>query len=160
MGEFDIIYRDNYKKLFAIAYKIMNDKDVASDVIQEIFVSYYEKSNNGHIINSPPHWLLRATINKCIDYSKRQKKFSNLDVLNNQCSTDETDKYYSYVALKQAINKLNDRDIKLVVLYSEGYSYKEISQITRIEFTSIGKTLSRALVKLKEILKTLNHETY
>ena len=160
MSAFDIIYRENYKKLFAVAFKIVNDKDIASDVIQDIFSSYFEKSNNGHIISSPRQWLLRATINKCIDNSKRQKKFSNLDVLKNQCSIDETDKYFSYIVLKQAISKLNDRDIKLVVLYSEGYSYKEISQITGTEYSSIGKMLSRALTKLKEILKTLNYETY
>jgi len=64
------------------------------------------------------------------------------------------------VILKQAIAELKPLEIKLIMLYSEGYSYKEIAQIAEINFSSVGKTLSRTLKKLKEILNRLNYEMY
>jgi RNA polymerase sigma-70 factor (ECF subfamily) len=62
--------------------------------------------------------------------------------------------------LNQAIAKLKPQEMKLVILYSEGYSYKEIAQMADINFSSVGKTLSRTLHKLKEILKRLDYEMY
>jgi len=50
--------------------------------------------------------------------------------------------------------------MKIVILYSEEYSYKEIAKIAEINFSSVGKTLSRTLQKLKEILITMNYEMY
>ena len=49
-----------------------------------------------------------------------------------------------------AIAHLNEKEQTLVVLYSEGYSYKEIAKMTGRNFTSIGKTLSRIMDKIKK----------
>ena len=81
MIQFDVIYRENYKKMFSIARKIINDKDAACDIVQDVFVYYFEKLQKGYVVERPHNWLLRATINKCIDYSAGQKVFIHLDGL-------------------------------------------------------------------------------
>ena len=153
--QFDIIYKENYRKMFSIARKMVNSKDVASDIVQDIFLYYYEKLQKGHVVEHPQNWLLRATINKCIDYSATQKAFIRLDnlVLEEEQQEEEFDKKQSEAIIRFALGQLKSHEeLQLVLLYSEGYSYKEISEITGIKFTSIGKTLSRTLKKLKEIL--------
>ena len=141
--------------MFSIARKIVNDKDVASDIIHDVFVYYYEKSQEGHVVENPCSWLLRATTNKCIDHSTYRKAFMPLEDLpqKEEPFEDEQDNNFSEAIVKKALRQLKSQEeLQLVMLYSEGYSYKEISEITGIKFTSIGKTLSRTLKKLKEIL--------
>ena len=147
--------------MFGIAFKMVNDKDVTSDIVHEVFVCYFEKLQNGRTIHQPQSWLIRATINQCIDYLIRRKKHTTLSDVSELAIEEETfEIQQTDVILKQAIAELKPLEIKLIMLYSEGYSYKEIAQITEIKFSSVGKTLSRTLHKLKEILNRLNYEMY
>ena len=153
--QFDIIYKENYRKMFSIASKMVNDKDIASDIVRDVFMYFYEKSQEGHVVDNPRSWLLRAVINRCIDHSTQRKSFMKLDDLprKEEPLDDEPDKNQSEKIVRNALGQLKSQEeMQLVVLYSEGYSYKEISEITGMKFTSIGKTISRTLKKLKEIL--------
>ena len=155
MTNFDSTYKENYTKMFSIARKMVNDRDAACDIVQDVFLYYFEKSQQGYVVERPQNWLLRATINKCIDYSAKRKDFTHLDNLapEEEQQEDISDKNQTGAIVRKALRQLKSQDeMQLVLLYSEGYSYKEISEITGIKFTSIGKTLSRTLKKLKEIL--------
>ena len=160
MTKFEVTYRENYRKMFCVAHKVVGDKDVVSDIVQEVFVSYYEKLQNRHAINRPNSWLLRAVINKSVDYVNQQKKYVRLDAIQDNKEEDIIDKHQSEAVMQQALRRLNHQEMELVVLYSESFSYKEIAQITGIRFSSVGKTLSRSLNKLKEILKKMDDEMY
>jgi len=160
LDNFEKIYRENYTKMFGIARKMVNDGDVAGDIVQEAFIHYFEKLQNGLVIHHPPSWLIRVTINQCADYLKQTQKRMPLSVVSETAAKDETSGSTSDVILKQAIAKLKPMEMKLIMLYSEGYSYKEIAQIADTNFSSVGKTLSRTLHKLKKILKSLNYEMY
>ncbi|MDD4847284.1 MAG: sigma-70 family RNA polymerase sigma factor [Bacteroidales bacterium] len=158
MDTFDITYQENYLKMFRLANKMVNDEDVAKDILQEVFINYYEKSKKEHHIDHCTAWLMRAVVNKCIDFIKYQAKFSKIDtldsILDDEASSQEHDIYY----LRLALSQLKPREKTLAVLYSEGHSYQEISQITGIKMSSVGKLLSRSLDQLKEQLKKLNYE--
>ena len=163
MVQFDILYKKNYAKMFSIAQKMVNDKEAACDIVQEVFVYYYEKSQTGYVVEYPRSWLLRAVINKCIDHIAGQKEFVQLENISQEKAQEEdtSDKQQSEVIVRNALKQLKSQEeMQLVILYSEGCSYKEISEITGIKFTSIGKTLSRTLKKLKEILKKMGYEMY
>jgi len=158
MNDFESTYRVNYPKMFCIARKMVNNADDAGDIVQEVFVYYFEKLQNGHAVHHPHSWLVRATVNKCVDFLKQRKKrtpLSEAEKLATEEDVSQTDEI-----LWQAIAKLKPLEMKLIILYSEDYSYKEMAQITEINFSSVGKTLSRTLHKLKEILKSLNYEMY
>jgi len=158
---FESTYKENYPKLFRIASKMVNDEDVASDIVQEIFVCFFVKLQKGDAILHPQSWLARAVINKCIDCVKRNERETPLNALIEPESEDKSfETKQNTIILKQAIAVLKPMEMKIIMLYSEGYSYKEIAQITEINFSSIGKTLSRTLQKLKLILKRMNYEMY
>jgi DNA-directed RNA polymerase specialized sigma24 family protein len=53
--------------VFGIACKMLNDKDVANDIVQEVFIYYYERMQNGFQAQHLHSWLVRAAINKSID---------------------------------------------------------------------------------------------
>lgn len=147
--------------MFCVAQKMVYDKDVVSDIVQEVFVYYYQKLESGHEILNLKNWLLRATINKSIDQLNRRKKYVKLDAVYHSeeegTGNDENDKK---LLVDMALSALKPKERGLAVLYSEGFSYKEISQMTGISYTSVGKTLSRTLEKLKGNLIKLNYEMY
>lgn len=160
MAIFEDIYQGNYRKIFCVAYKIIGDEDVVRDIVQEIFVSYYEKNQNGTEIFHPQNWLFKSAVNKSIDYVKRNRKHVGLDDLEQfESENDEQfDMRQREMVLRKALEKLKANEIKLAVLYSEGFSYREIAELSGVNFTSVGKMLSRTLLKLKKILKQMNYD--
>lgn len=144
-----------------VAKRMVNDSDVVSDIIQDVFIYLYEKLNNGKEILYPKSWLYRATSNKCVDFLKRQKRFQNTDILNNRTTEDKSNELLeTNLIVYKALAKLRPQEKALAVLYSEGLSYKEIAEATGIKFSSIGKKLSRTLKKLENELKDQRHELY
>jgi RNA polymerase sigma-70 factor (ECF subfamily) len=159
--DFESAYKENYSKLFRIANKMVSDDDVANDIVQEVFACYFEKLQKKHPILHPQSWLMRAVINKCVDYLKQREKRTSLSAVSEWATEGETfEIQQTDVILRQAVAKLKPKEMKLIMLYTEEYSYKEIAQIAEINFSSVGKTLARTLNKLKIILKKMNYEMY
>lgn len=147
--------------MYSVALKMIDDEDAVSDIVQDIFISYYKNSQNGHEIKQPKGWLIKATINKCIDYSKYRKRYTRIESLEPALTRDVADeKTLDKELVKLALSKLKPREKTLALLYGEGMSYREISEISGIRFSSVGKMLSRTLKRLNEILKSLNYEMY
>lgn len=145
--EFEKTYRNYYPKLFRIAAKMLQDSENAKDVVQDVFTAYYFARTNDKVIRDTKSWLVRSTINKGIDYKRRTARIVTMESPlpdTNESPHDEASD------ILNAIDHLNEKEHALVVLYSEGYSYKEIAEITGRNSHSIGKTLSRILDKIKK----------
>ncbi len=160
MEHFESTYKDNYQKMFQLAQKMLVEQDDIPDILQEIFVCYYEKLKSGSSIEFPRSWLMKATVNKSIDYLNHQKRHTSLDAVKDYKEDELVEKQQSESEIRNAISQLSEKEMKLVILYSEDFSYKEISEITGIKFSSVGKSLFRSLEKLKVILKKMNYEMY
>ena len=158
---FEKIYRDNYEAMFRVARKMIYDEDIVSDIVQEIFIYFFDKINRGEEVRYPKSWLYRATYNKCIDYWREKKRFQNIELIESSSLVDDKDDNSSAkIALREALEKLSSEERFLAVLYSEGLSYKEIAEVTKIKFTSVGKTLSRVLKKIEKNMKYQYDELY
>ncbi|MFO7657087.1 MAG: sigma-70 family RNA polymerase sigma factor [Bacteroidales bacterium] len=161
MNNFETIYKENYQKMYCVALNMINDRDAVCDIIQDIFIYYHKISQNGNNINKPKSWLMRATINKCIDYSKYKKRYTIIDNIESiPITEDVTEKNQNIEIIKHALTILKPEEKTLAILYSEGMSYKEISEISGIKFSSVGKMLSRTIKKMDEILKKMDYEMY
>ncbi len=161
MESFEKIYTGNYEAMFRVARKIVYDVDVVSDIVQEVFIYFFDKVNRGEEVRYPKSWLYRATYNKCIDYWREKKRFEHIDLIEaNGIEDENNDSSAETVALNIALDRLKPDERFLVVLYSEGLSYKEMAEVTEIKFSSIGKTLSRILKKIEIELKSQCDELY
>lgn len=145
--EFEKTYRDHYPKLFRIAAKMLQDPESAKDVVQDVFTAYYFAMSNEKVIRNTKNWLVRSTINKGIDYKRKTARTVTME--NPLPETNERPQDEAPDILN-AIAHLNEKEQTLVVLYSEGYSYKEIAEMTGRNLSSIGKTLSRIMDKIKK----------
>lgn len=162
MSTFDEIYNRNYHKMFRVARKMTGSSDDASDIVQDVFLCFYNKYCNGNSILYPDSWLYKAVTNRCVDALRHNKKYQHSDLLNEIKVVDEIAEKneQDFAALNKALSKLKTREKALVVLYSEGLSYKEMADSTGINYLSVGKTLSRTLEKLEKELKNTGYEMY
>lgn len=161
MINFEDIYQTNYPTLYRTAQKMIADEQVVADIVQEVFITLYEKIEKGDKIIYLKSWLYRITLNKSIDYIKRNKRFENLhEQIEYTQNHSQVEHQETQQLVRRSLNKLPENERLLVILYSEGLSYKEMAEVTGIKFTSIGKTLSRLLRKLEKELKKQQHEVY
>ena len=149
-SEFEKTYRNYYPKLFRIAAKLLQDSEGAKDVVQDVFTSYFHVVQDKKTINNLEKWLVRSTINKGVDYKRKNARLvvledmqTNENIVENQNDASE---------ILNVVERLDKKEKTMVVLYSEGYSYKEIAEITGRNFNSVGKTLSRIMEKIKKQL--------
>ena len=154
-------YNDNYKKLYALACKMLPDADDAGDIIHDVFMDFFEKANGNHTIHYPKSWLYRATLNKCIDRLRYNKKLSRMEEAGEMINRDNViERNEKKDLVRKAMAKLKIKERELAALYSEGLSYKEIAEITQTNPASIGKMLSRTLKKLEIELKKIGYEMH
>ena len=132
------------------------DTDAARDIIHDVFMAYYFVLNDKKVIKDSKTWLIRCTINKGVDFLRKNKKIvSDGNIVKENNAIQNIDNQLDLISISNLISKLDAKEQSLVVLYSEGYSYKEIAEITGINFNSVGKTLSRILEKLRRDYETL-----
>ena len=146
---FEKTYRSYYPKLFKIAAKLLQNTEGAKDVVQDVFTAYYFAMSNEKTVRDTKSWLVRSTINRGIDYKRKTARTVTME--NPLPETNESPQDEAPDILN-AIAHLNEKEQTLVVLYSEGYSYKEIAEMTGRNLHSVGKTLSRTLYKIKKHL--------
>ena len=141
--------------------KMVGNPDSARDIVHDVFVHYYDRKTEGHLILYPSSWLYRVVINKCIDFLKHTSKFQTIRPSDTERADDPDDiKEQKITMVHEALSALNPHERALMVLYSEGISYKEIAESSGIRFSSVGKTLSRTLEKLENELKKQKYELY
>jgi RNA polymerase sigma factor (sigma-70 family) len=161
LNTFEDIYTENYKAMHRVAIKMVGNIDDVPDIVQEIFIDFFNKTTNGSIIHNPKSWLYKATINKCIDKLRKRVKFQPLDSLTSIKSEEVTIECQELkAAMGLAISKLKPQEKVLAVFYSEGLSYKELAEVTGIKYSSIGKVISRTLRKIEKELRNQHYELY
>ena len=135
---------------------MLRDTDAARDVVHDVFMAYYFVLNDKKVIKDSKTWLIRCTINKGVDFLRKNKKIISDETVTKRENASQTiDSQLDIISISNLISKLDAKDQSLVVLYSDGYSYKEIADITNMNFNSVGKTLSRILEKLRRDYETL-----
>jgi len=141
---------------------MVNNHDEANDIVQEVFIYLFKRlKSDNQIITYIKSWLYRAVCNKCADAIKSMKSMYPLDKAVQMVeSNDYNDNDLQKQLIRKAIATLNEKERAVVILYSEGLTYKEIAEVTEIKFTSVGKTIARSLKKLENELKHKKHELF
>src|SRR5919202_3838418 len=70
LAEFDAIYQQHSREVWAVAYGRWMDADLALDVTQEAFLRLWRQVEAGEDIQNPRAWLLRVARNLAEDHPK------------------------------------------------------------------------------------------
>ena len=135
--------------LFRIIFTYVKNPNDAEDIVQEVFVKLLTKrvifKDEEHIKS----WLIRVTINQCLDYKKSLTKKSTVPIENMEIPFEQKE---GEILEELQLLKEDERNV-LYLYYYEGYKIKEIAKILKQKQNTINSKLTRARKKLKEIME-------
>lgn len=150
---------DTHKK---IIYKIVNsycqNTEDRKDLEQEIIIQLWNSFNKYNAEYKYSTWMYRIALNVAISFYRKEKKWSVKNDFYNEDSiysiADEneydTELDHNIKLLQEFINKLNELNKALVLLYLEEKSHEEIAEILGITKTNVATKISRLKLKLKK----------
>ena len=157
------LFRSEHKKLCNTANRILNDWDASQDIVQEVFIKFWNKRNEIKIETSAPAYLLKAVINTCLNYlesSKRQFRLRE-DITAEQIAglayqeSSALEEKELRIRLEMAIERLPPKCKTIFVLCKyEGMKYQQIADHLSISIKTVENQMGIALQKLREDLKT------
>ncbi len=150
------IYKLYYKAMYNSSLRIVNDTMEAEDIMQESFLSAFEKIDTYSGTVSFGAWLKKIVVNRSLDaLNKRKAVFEDIEthVDLRDVDSEESTRYEEIDVrveeVKEAIERLPDGYRVILSLYLlEGYDHDEIAEILSINSSTSRSQLSRAKQKL------------
>lgn len=167
----DWMFRFFYQELYDYAIRLVDDKELVKDSIQDLFLSLWIKRERLTIPDSVKAYLLISLRNLIYDQLKeRRKKVKRDKIIESELFDrafeiqDLSFKEDITAELKQklvvALNQLNNKQRETLFLrYYNGLSNKEIAEVIGINHQSVKNNISRALINLRGIVRTLGLNT-
>ena len=152
-----MLYKQYSKAMYNIAIRFLNNKMDAEDILQESFVTAFEKLNDLTNHNAFGSWLKRIVINNCITHM-RCNKFEFDDIENYTSLEDQydpdTELNIDPVRVHAAIKELPAGGRTILVLHAlEGFKHREIAEMLGVSESTSKTQYKRALDLLFKQLK-------
>jgi RNA polymerase sigma-70 factor (ECF subfamily) len=158
---FSALYTATSAKLYGIILRISRRRDIADEVLQEVYVqiweraAYYDASKG-----SPITWMVAIARNRALDEARRKKAVSIEDtpeVLGiadeEEHPLDRVEKSQQLLRLSQCLDALDsDRREVVLLAYREGMSREALGQRFSRPPATIKSWLRRSLLQLRDCL--------
>ena len=152
------------QKVFSVAIKIAKHPKDAEDIAQEVFIQAFRSLASYDGKSSFSTWLYRITVNKGIDWQRKQKRMTeHLEQSSNLVETTAENRVeanpIAHLLQKDQQNTMQKMLTKLPEIYQnvvqlyyfEHLSYQQIAFQLGIEVKTVESRLYRAKGLLKEI---------
>jgi RNA polymerase sigma-70 factor, ECF subfamily len=167
------LFRDHYKGIFRVAYRITGSQSDAEDVLQTIFVRLTPGWTGRDLRPNPRAFLYRAAINASLDIVRHRKRAGavSLDVIDFDKAAqrsvpspaDELAEMELREFIRRAVAHLEGRAAAAFALrYYEGYDNTRIAEILGTSALVVAVTLHRARTRVRKeigIYLEKHHET-
>jgi len=166
---FRIVFNENHRKVINACFRLVNDRDVAQDLTQEVFIKVYSSVAQFRGDSQLSTWIYRIAITKSLDYLRAQKRTKRLafikyfsddgenrmeikapDDQNPEMIIDNSERIK---ALNNALDKLpeNQRIAFSLSKYDE-MSAKEIADVLSTTISAVDSLIHRAKKNLEKTL--------
>ncbi len=152
---FSDVYAKYKDKLYSyVYYRVNGDKDLAEDIISDVFIKTYEKFDSYNPNYAISTWLYSITRNSLIDHYRKHRATIDIDSIP---IVAEDDALYHILDQRITGEQIDKALAKLTPLqqtcirekFFAGKSGEEISQQLSISHPSVRKHISRGLKALR-----------
>lgn len=159
-ARFRELVRENRARLRRIARAYAADRHDAEDLHQEILLEAWRSLDSYEGEARPGTWLYRVALNTALDHdrkltARREARADEEDLPRGSDfpRPDEWDDRRRRVErLYDAVDRLDEADRGLVVMYLDGCSYREMSAVMGITENYVGVKLHRLKEQLADML--------
>ena len=141
--------------VYRFILKNIKDEDNAKDIVQDAFVKMWDKRETINFEKSRSY-LFTTAYHTMIDYIRKDKKQTSLENVNEDNYSVNTGFSDTKEIINEALEKLTDIQKSVILLRDyEGYSYKEIGEITDLNESQVKVYIYRARIILKNYIGNL-----
>lgn len=163
--EFTLIYNRYKSKLYNYVWKMVNNSTLSEDIIQSVFMKFYENMNDFKNKESYEFWIFKTARNEVYNYYRSKKLKESLydpsDVDSLSCTEKDGIEYIldqkemQKIIMKELDNSpLEQKEIYLLKEYGQ-LSYKEIAGLMGIDEDLVKSRLHKIRRKLVEKISKL-----
>ncbi|NLP15071.1 MAG: RNA polymerase sigma factor [Clostridium sp.] len=153
--DFEAFVTKHENTLYRTALAVMGNVSDAEDVVQEAFLRAYEKAPEFQSEEHEKAWLIRVTVNLCNSRLRSPWRKRRLPLLNSYPASEPE----QHELLEQIVALEPKYRTVIHLFYYEGYSVKDISELTGQKEATVRSHLTRARQKLKLVLKEDDYES-
>ncbi|MBQ9264741.1 MAG: sigma-70 family RNA polymerase sigma factor [Clostridia bacterium] len=140
---------DSYSgMMYRVAYTILRNPHDCKDALQEAALKAWEKRFTLRDEQRFASWITRIVINACYDIQRKRKRTISLEEMASEPSIQPPDRILHW-ALQSLPEKLR---LPLMLQYSEGMDYREISLALRLPESTVRGRIHRAKQALRKEL--------
>jgi RNA polymerase sigma factor (sigma-70 family) len=154
---FDILYHKYQRSLYLNILKLIKDEDASRDILQELFITLWEKRSSLDAGNSVIGWLFVVSYNLSIAYLKKELKRSVLNVAADASAFPEPPAEVADMRsklVKEAIEKLSPQKRRVFELCKiQGKSYEETARELNISKHTVNEYLVIAVQYIRTYIR-------
>ena len=158
---FTIIFTKYYADLVRFSFGFTRNSDVSEEIVQEVFLKFWENRSSLDIHTSLKSFLLKNVQNRSIDSLRHTgitNKYTSVVLEHAILSQNDTENYILYSELQANLNQAMH---KIPMQYAEVFqmsrletlNYQEIADKLGVSVRTVEVRISKALGMLREELK-------
>ncbi len=148
-----MLSRKYYKKLYQYARKICDDKNIASDIVQDTFMIAYQKADELQKHENIAGWLYQTARYRMLHLLEETLYYEELSTIAETVYDDSGFEDHCIAILDiypEIARQLKPQDLRLLLRhYEEGYGYKELEE----EFNTNQNTLKMRMQRIRRQLQ-------
>lgn len=166
---FDVLVKQYERLVFHISFKLVNQKDVAQDISQEVFIKIFRNLKSFAYQSKLSTWIARIAYLTTLNYIKKQKRDSfepyPEDMEHFHFTTSDPESELIGKDVNRYVNYLMSQlpqqyRLVLTLFHLEEFNYQEIADITGLPAGTVKSYLFRGRKLLKDKLEEyLKNET-
>lgn len=156
---FKEIYCRFYSLLYNYGTKLLTDKELVKDCIQDVFIKMIQNHKNLSVTPNVKGYLIKTLKNKLLDVLEKEKQIDHITLHEEQFDTGELSADLSFGEteadirskhLMMVYKELSSRQQEAIYLYYvKELKHEEIAEVMGINIQSSKNLLFRSLSKLK-----------
>ena len=148
--------------VFSLAYHFLQDRALAEDVTQEVFLQLYREQGSLETEQHIRHWLRKVASHRCIDAARRRKVRPRvgLEEIREPVAREDFQDPILSETLRKLVATLPETPRMIILLrYQEDMDPGEIADTVGMPVATVKSHLHRSLAMLREKMRRLKKET-
>lgn len=159
-SSYEELFRQWYTPLCKLVFRILQDKALTEDTVQEVFIKLWEKREELKIEVSLKAYVYRAAINASYNHLEKNKRYGKLSLEDMTVDPSDSHTAEAYLHAKELEKKIGEalaslpeacREVFMLSRY-ENLSYKEIAETLGISVKTVENQMGKALRIFRERL--------
>ena len=150
---FGEIFRRHRDRMWAVALRTTGDRELASDCLQDAFISAFRRADSYRGDAAVTTWLHRIVVNACLDRLRRDKPTSQLPEYDLADRRDAHSSAETRLDVREALERLPEgQRMALILVDMHGLSVAEAAHVLEVAEGTVKSRCSRGREAMARLL--------